>query len=142
MSLTSLVKRWCLGTFQGARSPVMITVSIQSFLNQSKHSWEYFVCHFTIFFFLDYFIIHFIVGKGKKLSKKKSKILWRGNLKNPAKHLFIWAVLMNRMSLAKLFWRIGSDHIGRIFSVLWNVIRKGYFTDYCGFINIQFLWEK
>uniref|UniRef100_A0A8W8JN38 Ion transport domain-containing protein n=1 Tax=Magallana gigas TaxID=29159 RepID=A0A8W8JN38_MAGGI len=31
-------------------------------------------------------------------------------LENHAKHLFIWAVLMNRMRLARFFWRIGTDY--------------------------------
>ncbi|XP_074649507.1 transient receptor potential cation channel subfamily M member-like 2 isoform X2 [Tubulanus polymorphus] len=31
---------------------------------------------------------------------------------SPEKELFIWAVLLNRMELAKLFWRMGQDHIG------------------------------
>ncbi|XP_061196286.1 transient receptor potential cation channel subfamily M member-like 2 [Saccostrea echinata] len=48
----------------------------------------------------------------KNLSKKKSRLFPEVEFKNPAKDLFIWAVLMNRMSLAKLFWKIGKDHIG------------------------------
>ncbi|XP_078316710.1 transient receptor potential cation channel subfamily M member-like 2 isoform X4 [Crassostrea virginica] len=52
------------------------------------------------------------LGKSNKLKKKKSNLPCKGEIKNPAKHLFIWAVLMNRMSLAKLFWKIGGDHIG------------------------------
>lgn len=133
MSLISVVRKWCLGTFQDQRSPVRITVSIQSFLDQSRHSLEYFVClfccgfFFTIFCFLDksYFII-WIVGTAKKLSKRKSKMKWEGQLMNPAKHLFIWAVLMNRMSMAKLFWRIGSDHIGRNVP-LWIIVKKMFY---------------
>ncbi|XP_052709281.1 transient receptor potential cation channel subfamily M member-like 2 isoform X1 [Crassostrea angulata] len=31
---------------------------------------------------------------------------------NPTKNLFIWAILMNRMSLAIHLWRIGNDHVG------------------------------
>lgn len=58
-----------------------------------------------------------------------------GQLKNPAKHLFIWAVLMNRMSLAKLFWRIGSDHIGINFFLI--VVRKAYFTDKCFTLELK-----
>nr|XP_022319514.1 transient receptor potential cation channel subfamily M member 5-like [Crassostrea virginica] len=52
------------------------------------------------------------LGKSNKLKKKKSNLPCKKEIKNPAKHLFIWAVLMNRMSLAELFWKIGGDHIG------------------------------
>lgn len=34
------------------------------------------------------------------------------SLKNPERDLFLWAVLLNRQELAKLFWRMGKDHIG------------------------------
>lgn len=34
--------------------------------------------------------------------------------KDPAQHLFMWAVLFNRMDLAKMFWKLSDDHIGKI----------------------------
>lgn len=33
---------------------------------------------------------------------------------SPERELFIWALLLNRMELAKLFWRIGKDQLGEI----------------------------
>lgn len=32
-----MMRKWCLGTFQDLRSPVMNTVNVQSFLDMSRH---------------------------------------------------------------------------------------------------------
>ncbi|ESO89164.1 hypothetical protein LOTGIDRAFT_229069 [Lottia gigantea] len=46
----------------------------------------------------------------KKTKKKKPKD--SHDFENPARELFIWAILFNRRSMAHLFWKLGQDQIG------------------------------
>ncbi|XP_013384358.1 transient receptor potential cation channel subfamily M member 2 isoform X1 [Lingula anatina] len=51
---------------------------------------------------------------GAKMKKKRTKLKeeQKCEFERPEKHLMLWAVLLNRKELAKLFWKMGKDHIG------------------------------
>ena len=50
----------------------------------------------------------------KKLFKKES--FGTELVMNPAKNLFVWALLLNRIETAKIFWKIGE--VGRHFFMI------------------------
>lgn len=47
------------------------------------------------------------------------------------KHLFFWALMFNRLDLAKFFWRKAQDHIGKFQEIPYGAIcmRNTFFTD-------------
>jgi hypothetical protein len=55
--------------------------------------------------------------KNEILKTTEISIELRQSIEDPDMNLFVWAVLMNRIEIAKIFWRIG-DVIKRILFVL------------------------
>ena len=50
-----------------------------------------------------------LMGTGKTNRNKNER-----EFPNAEQDMFYWAVLLNRWELAKLFWRIGKNHIGKL----------------------------
>lgn len=44
-----MMRKWCLGTYQDLRGPVMSTVNVQSFLDMSRHIDQSFIRFWGVF---------------------------------------------------------------------------------------------
>ena len=51
--------------------------------------------------------------KGVHDRSARGKQARQADFAQPERDLFLWAVLLNRRDLAKLFWKASKDHIGK-----------------------------
>lgn len=52
-----MMRKWCLGTFQDLRGPVMSTVNVQSFLDTSRHIDQSFIRFWMFLLFIQVHVI-------------------------------------------------------------------------------------
>ena len=71
-----------------------------------------------------------------KLKRSKSRAR-QFDFDRPEKELFIMCLLLNRIELAKIFWRMGQDHVGKM--EIWMTF---FITKNCQAINTKIAFMK